>query len=280
MKHETGAFDGRKQQGLFYQCWLPGGGARAVLVVVHGLAEHSGRYLNLVDYFVPRGLAVYAFDQQGHGRSPGRRAHIASFGDFVDDLEIFCGRVRRLQPGLPCLLVGHSMGGTIALAYAVSGRCRCEGLILSAPGLKSNANVPPLLMALSSLLSRCTPTLRAVQLEAAAISRDPQVVAAYENDPLVFHGKITARLGRELLDIMTILEQDCAKLALPLLILHGTADRLTDPAGSQNLLARAAAADKTLKLYPGFYHELFNEPGKETVFADMAEWLEQRIPAA
>lgn len=279
MKHDTGTFGGRKQPQLFYQCWLPEGQARAVLIVVHGLAEHSSRYSNLVDYFVPRGFAVYACDHQGHGQSPGRRAHVERFSDFVDDLEIFCELVYRQQPNLCRLLIGHSMGGSIALAHAVSGRCRCEGLILSAPSLKTNAEVPALLLAISGLLSRWTPTLRAVQLEAAAISRDPQVVAAYENDPLVFRGKITARLGRELLDTMKSLELRGAELALPLLILHGTTDRLTDPAGSQALLARAGSADKTLKLYPGFYHELFNEPGKEIVFADMENWLRQRLPA-
>ncbi len=279
MKHHTGTFDGHKQPRLFYQYWLPEVETRAVLIVIHGLAEHSGRYSNLVDYFVPRGFAVYAFDHQGHGRSPGRRAHIERFSDFVDDLEIFCELVHQQQPDLRRLLIGHSMGGAIALAHAVSGRCRCEGLILSAPSLKTNAEVPALLVAISGLLSRWTPTLRAVKLEAAAISRDPQVVAAYENDPLVFRGKITARLGRELLDAMTNLQQRCATLNLPLLILHGTADRLTHPAGSEILLARAGTRDKTLKLYPGFYHELFNEPGREIVFADMEEWLQQRIAA-
>lgn len=273
MEHTEGKFKGHKNLNLYYQCWLPAGEPRAVLLVVHGLAEHSGRYMNLVNHFVPQGYAVYGFDQRGHGRSPGRRGYVERFSYFVNDLGTFLGMVRRKHHEARVFIAGHSVGGAVATAYAVHHQDEFDGLILSGATLKVGAGVSPGLIIVARVLSRLLPKMGLYIIDASAISRDQAVVAAYVNDPLVYRGKIRARLGAELIRVMRILPPQMPGISLPILIMHGTADRLSDPDGSQMLYERVGSRDKTLKLYDGFYHEIFNEPGRELVFADMAAWL-------
>jgi alpha-beta hydrolase superfamily lysophospholipase len=273
MHHQTGSFRGYKDFSLFYQYWLPDGDPKTILLIVHGLAEHSGRYVNLVDYFVPRGLAVYIFDQRGHGRSEGRRGYVARFEDYLVDLKIFSDMVRRQHPGIKTFMVGHSIGGTVAVGYVAQHQQELAGLILSGATLKMADSPSAALIALARVLSFITPKMGMRVIDASAISRDKAVVDAYINDPMVYRGKISARLGAELINIMAKLPGQMAEIRLPLLIMQGTADRLSHPAGSQMLYERVGSPDKTLKLYEGFYHEIFNEPGHEQVFADMESWL-------
>lgn len=277
MKHLEGEFKGYQQLKLYYQSWLPANGLKAVLLVVHGLAEHSGRYFNLVNHFVLKGYAVYGFDQRGHGKSPGLRGYVEKFSDHVNDLEAFLNMVREKHPDAKIFLVGHSVGGTIATAYAVAHQSEFEGLVLSAPTLKAGASVPPGLIILARLLSLLLPKIGLYVIDASAVSRDQTVVAAYVTDPLVYRGKIRLRLGVELIKAMQILPSQMPKIRLPVLIMHGSADRLSDPKGSQMLYDRVGASDKTLKWYEGFYHEIFNEPGREQVFTDLASWLEAHL---
>lgn len=273
MEHIEGRFKGHKNLNLYYQCWLPAGEPRAVLLVIHGLAEHSGRYMNLVNHFVPQGYAVYGFDQRGHGRSPGRRGYVERFSYFVNDLRTFLGMIRSKHHEARIFIAGHSVGGTVATAYAVHHQDEFDGLILSGATLKVGAGVSPGLIIVARVLSLLLPEMGLYIIDASAISRDQAVVAAYVNDPLVYRGKIRARLGAELIRVMRILPPQMPGISLPILIMHGTADRLSDPDGSQMLYERVGSRDKTLKLYDGFYHEIFNEPGRELVFADMAAWL-------
>jgi len=266
-----------KDLTLYYQCWLPAGDPKAILLVVHGLAEHSGRYANLVNCFVPKGYGVYSHDQRGHGRSEGLRCYVDRFSDYVADLKTFLDIVRGQHGDSKILLVGHSMGGLIATAYAVDCKDELAGLLLSGPFLKMGSTVSPSLIAMARILSVLLPRMGTMVLDASAICRDQAVVDTYVNDPLVYRGKIRARLGAELIKIWQELPSQMPQINLPLLIMHGTADQLSDPEGSRLLYERVGSTDKTLKLYEGFYHEIFNEPEREQVFADMAAWLAAHV---
>jgi len=273
MKHQEGHFKGLKDLEIYYQSWLPEGDPVAVLLVVHGLAEHSGRYGNVVDYLVPKGYAVYAPDHRGHGRSGGKRVYVDHFTDYLDDLKTFFDMVQGRHPDHEIFIVGHSMGGTIGLAYTLRHQEELDGLVLSGATVRVGESIPPLIITVGKLISRLLPKMGMVVLDASAISRDPAVVAAYDNDPLVFRGKVPARMGAELIATMQAFPEQVSGLRLPILIMHGTADRLGDPQGSQWLYEAVGSTDKTLKLYEGYYHEIFNEPEHDQVLADVENWL-------
>jgi len=277
MKRKEGTFRGLKDLSLYYQCWLPDRSPEALLLVVNGLAEHSGRYINLVNYFVPKGYAVYGYDHRGQGKSEGLRCYVDRFSDYGDDLKTFVNMVHSENEGTKIFLVGHSMGGTLATAYAVHHQHELAGLLLSGASLKMGSTVSPGLIAMAGVLSVLLPKMGATVIDAAAISQDQAVVDAYVNDSLVYRGKIRARTGAELLKTMQELPPQMPEISLPILIMHGTADKLGNPEGSQLLYERARSKDKTLKLYEGFYHEIFNEPGREQVFRDMEAWLAARV---
>ena len=277
MRHIEGSFRGQKNLNLYYQGWQPEGAARAILLLVHGLAEHSGRYLNIVNYFVPRGYAVYGLDHRGHGRSDGLRGYVERFSYYLNDLKTFFDIVRPKHGQARIFMVGHSVGGTIATAYAVHHQNELDGLIVSGATLKVGVSVSAVLIMVARLLSLLRPKTGLYVIEASAISRDQAVVNAYINDPLVYQGKIRARLGTELIRVMQKLRRQMPDIGLPLLIMHGTADRLSDPKGSQMLFERVGSKDKTLKLYDGFHHEIFNEPGHRQVLKDIESWLDAHL---
>lgn len=276
IEHQEGWFTGKRDTRLFYQSWTPAGVPRAVLVLLHGLAEHGGRYQNLVNAMIPAGFAIYAADLRGHGRSEGKRCHVRRFGDYIEDLDSFVDLVRDKYPATRIFILGHSMGGTLAAAYAEAHQDRLTGLILSAPALKAGSSITSRDRLLARTISFLFPSAGVASLESAAISRDPAVVTAYVNDPLVYTGRISARLGAELLWAVEVsIPASMSKISLPLLILHGTADRLCDPQGSRTLYGKVSSKDKSLRFYDGFYHEIFNDPERAAVFVDMREWLDR-----
>ena len=277
MKHKEGRFKGLKNFSLYYQCWLPDGKPKAVPLVAHGVAEHSGRYKNLVNYFVPKGYAVYAFDYRGHGKSEGMRSYVDRFSDYLADLKTFFDIVRKEHRDAKIFLVGHSMGPTIAVPYAVEHQQELAGMITSGASLVASPTVSPALLAIAGIISALAPKMGVSVLDASTISRDKAVVDAYVNDPLVFRGKIPARTGAELAKMWKTLPEEMSKIKLPVLIMHGSADQLCDPAGSKLLYERVGSKDKTLKLYKGFYHEIFNEPEHKQVMADVETWLKKHL---
>jgi len=279
MEHAEGRFSGRRGLTLYYQCWLPETEAKSILLVVHGWAEHSGRYANLVDYFLPEGYAIYAHDHRGHGMSEGRRGYVERFSDYLDDLETFIRIVKNEYADTKIFLVGHSMGATVATAYTATGTHQQDlaGLILSGVGVKPGQSLSSALIPLARLMSILTPKVGVMVLDASAICRDQDVVDAYVNDPLVYRGKITCRFGAEMLNTLQELPSEMSQINIPILIMHGTADRLCDPDGSQLLYERVSSVDKTLKFYDGYYHEIFNEPGHQQVLVDVETWLADRI---
>ena len=277
MKHKEGKFKGYKGLSLYYQCWLPDKSPKAVLLVAHGLAEHSGRYKNLVNYFVPKGYAVYTFDYRGHGKSEGIRSYVDRFSDYLADLKIFFDKVRKEHRSAKIFFVGHSMGATIAVPYAIEHQQELAGVITSAPSLVASSTVSPALVAIAGVVSALAPKMGVTVLDASTISRDQAVVDAYVNDPLVFRGKIPARTGAELAKMWKTLPEEMSKIKLPILIMQGTADKLADPRSSKLLYKRVGSKDKTLKLYKGFYHEIFNEPQHKQVMADIQAWLKKHL---
>jgi acylglycerol lipase len=277
MQHTEGKFTGRNNYTLYRQAWLPDGIPVAVLIVVHGIAEHSGRYSNLVDYFVPKGYAIYSFDLRGHGKSEGKRSYVERFSYYLDDLRTFCNIVSEENKNVKTFLVGHSMGSTIAIAYAIEHQSELSGLIVSGTTLKAGASISKASIFMAKILSVLTPKIGVTALDSAGISRDKAVVEAYVNDPLNYTGKLSARVGAELLKMMEKLQSEISKLSLPILVMHGTADRISDPSSSQMVFDVAGSKDKTLKLYEGFYHEIFNDPDRQQVFSDMGDWLKLHV---
>lgn len=259
--------------GVVWRRWEPPGRVRGVVLLVHGLAEHGGRYQALAEHLAGLGLAVLAPDHRGHGDSPGARAHICDFRAFLDPLSQLREIIATDYPGLPCFLLGHSLGGLIAAVYLLETRQPFTGVVLSAPALAIPDAPPAWLLALNRCLSRVLPRLRTVRLDAGLVSRDPQVVADYRADPRVHHGRLTVRLVAEMFAAMARVRAEAARLTQPLLILHGEADGLTDPAGSRDLAAGVGSDDVSLRLYPGLYHEVFNEPERAQVLADLDHWL-------
>ena len=276
--HSEDWFTGKGGTRLFYQGWVPDAQPRAVLLLAHGLADHSSRYQNLVNACVPAGFALFGLDHRGHGRSEGKRCYAGRFSDYVEDLDTFVDIVRAKYPALKLFMVGHSMGGTIATAYAEAHQEKLAGLLVSAPALKTGASITRRDKLLARIVSLLMPTAGVTSLDAISISRDPAVVKAYLNDPLVYTGKISARVGAELLKaIEETIPARMPEIRLPLLIMHGTADRLSDPQGSTLMFEGVSSTDKTLKHYEGFFHEIFNDPERAAVFADMREWLEAHL---
>jgi acylglycerol lipase len=277
MKHQDGNLTGVRNSRIYYQSWLPDAQPQAVLLLVHGLGEHCGRYGNVVNYFVPLGYAVYALDHYGHGKSEGQREYVERFSDYTQTLKTFFDKVQGWQPGQLIFLMGHSLGGLISAVYLLEHQAELAGAVLSAPAVKVPDTLSPALVFAGRVLSRLLPRMGVLALDASAVSRDPAVVRAYVNDPLVFTGKTTARLGAETLDAIQRVQAEASSLTLPLLILQGSADRLVDPAGAEQLYRAAGSADKTLKVYPGLYHEVYNEPEHEDVLHDVELWLEAHL---
>jgi alpha-beta hydrolase superfamily lysophospholipase len=273
MKFKSGTFTGQKNLELFYRAYEPDGKSAAVLLLVHGLFEHSGRYINLMNYFVPRGYSFYTFDQRGHGQSAGKPGYVEKFSYYLDDLKTFFDIVRRENPLRKVFLAGHSIGGLIATEYSLQHQKEFDGLIISGATFQPGTSASKVEVFLGRILSICAPWLGIDRLDASAISRDKNVVDAYVHDPLVYRGKITARLGIELLDAMHNFQSHMNDIRIPILIMSGTEDYLSDPKSSKVLFDSISSKDKTLKYYDGFYHEIFNEPGSETVFVDMEYWL-------
>jgi acylglycerol lipase len=278
--YRHGTFPGAGSLLLHYQAWRPPDARqlRAVLINLHGLGDHSGLYPNLAGYFPARGVAVYAFDMRGNGRSPGQRAYVGSWEEYRGDLHAFLGRIPEWEPGVPLFLLGNSLGGLVVLDYVLHQPHRVAGVIAAAPPL-GEVGVPPLLMTLGRIMSRIVPRFSLnVGMDLTGLARDPTVIEAVLADPL-FHRRGTARLSTEVTAAISRVQELAGSLSVPLLILHGSADRMVPPDGSRTFFSKVRYPDRELKEYPGAYHGLFADVGYQEVLHDVENWIDKRIPA-
>jgi acylglycerol lipase len=261
------------------RAWLPdeAGRERAALLLVHGLGEHSGRYDALATRLVREGYAVHAYDQRGHGQAQGPRCQVDRFDRFVEDLGEVVARVRAAHPGRPLALFGHSMGGVVALRAVQTGAADPHALVLSSPALRIGGDVPGWVKGLLKRLAGPFPGLPTSPVDAAALSRDADVVTAYRRDPAVFHGPVKARIATELLRAGEAALAEARRLGLPSIIVHGKDDRIAQPGASTELHRALDGGDTTLRLYDEGPHELFNDPLRERVLGDVLAWLEERL---
>ena len=260
---------------LFWQAWDPDASASSAVVLVHGAAEHGGRYAHVAERLVSQGYAAYAIDHRGHGRSYGPRALISRFDYLVEDLGLFVTRVRDAHGGRAPFLVGHSLGGAVALRFAIGHGDNIAGLAVSGPAVATEA-IPIGVKAATTVLSVLAPRLPVLKIDADAISRDPEVVRAYQRDPLNHNDKLPARTLAEIMHCMEWLPRRLSAMRTPLLLLHGSDDRLCPPDGSRMVHSLATSPDKTLNIYDGLYHEVFNEPEREQVVGDLVDWIVER----
>jgi acylglycerol lipase len=270
------SFAGAGGLEIFWRAWSGDGDATAVVVIAHGAGEHSGRYTHVAQRLVDQGYAVYAIEHRGHGRSQGPRALIDRIDNAVADLDKLVALAGDAHPGVPLFLLGHSMGGTIALSYALAHQQRLAGLVLSGP-LAALDPVPAPMRITARTLSAVAPRTPLIAIDSSLVSRDPAVVADYRADPLVHHGKLPARTVVELADAIEAFPGAVGAITVPTLIMYGTDDGLCPPDGSVMLSQRIGSADKTLTPYPGLYHEILNEPEREQVLDELCSWLARRV---
>ena len=275
-----GSLHGARGVELYRQSWLPEGEVRGVVVLVHGFGEHSDRYDHVARALTDDGLAVYAADHRGHGRSQGARA-VVDVADVVSDLDqlvVLAAGETRSDPPAPVFMLGHSLGAMIAVQYALTHQARLGGLILS--GALATVDASPMLRRIGKVIAAVAPRAPLIELDAGLVSRDPEVVAAYRADPLVHHGRIPARTAAQMADTTGSFPGRVGAITLPALVLYGTADRLCPPAGSVMLAELLGSDDVTIRAYEGLYHEILNEPERETVIADVRAWLAERVGGA
>lgn len=279
MRHSGGFFQSRAKLRIYHQRWAPAR-PRATVVIVHGLGEHSGRYQHVAKTLVESGFAVHALDHRGHGRSEGPRAFIDRFANAVADIDRLVDLARNERRGKPLFLLGHSMGGALSLSYTLKYGTKLSGLILSGPAVALDG-APPLMKPASKFLSAFLPKIGMFAIEPALISRDRDVVGAYARDPLNCKGKVPARTLGEIVRFVDWVHAALPAIQLPLLVMHGSADKLAGLAGSHMVMERVSSKDKTLKVYDGLYHEIFNElpADRARVLTDLRSWIEARVAA-
>ncbi len=274
--HHQGWFAGAGGLSLFRQSWRPSGPAKAAVLNIHGLGDHSGLYPTLVDYCLTHGFAVHSHDLRGNGRSPGQRAYVERWEEYREDLGRFVEAVRAEEGELPLFLLGNSLGGLIVLDYALHGADGIRGVIAASPPL-GRVGVPAPLMALGRVLSRVWPRFSIrTGMDLSGLARDPVVVETVLADPL-FHRYGTARLSTEVVAAITRVQAGAPRFPLPLLIVHGGADRMVPPDGSRTFIARVGHPDHELREYPGAYHVLFADLERDLVLADVERWIVGRL---
>jgi acylglycerol lipase len=272
-----GYLDGVGRLRIYWQSWHPEPAPRAVVVIAHGVSEHSDRYTHVASRLVSEGYAVYAIEHRGHGRSDGPRAVIDRVDHAIADLDALVVLAADEHPGTPVFLLGHSMGGALALRYTIAHQERLTGLLLSGALAALEAAPAPMRIA-AAVLSVVAPRLPLFPIDASQVSRDPDVVRAYESDPRVYHGKLPVRTVAELAGAIESFPDGVGSITIPVLIMYGTADGLCPPEGSQMVAQRIGSSDKTVKPYDGLYHEILNEPEQDQVLDDMCAWLAAHVP--
>jgi acylglycerol lipase len=275
MNEET--FEGTGGLKIFSRSWRPEGQARGVVVLVHGFKSHSGLYDWPAAELTKRGLAVYALDLRGHGKSEGERYYVQKFSEYTDDVHTLVKLAKSRETGLPLFLLGHSAGGVVACVYALDHQAELTGLVCES--FAHEVPAPDFALAVLKGLGHVAPHAHVLDLKDEDFSRDPAFVLRMKSDPLIPHFGYPSQTAAELVRADERLKKEFSRITLPVLILHGTADRATRPHGSQRFYDSTSSVDKTLKLYEGHFHDLLNDVDRETVMADVTEWILTRLSA-
>lgn len=270
-------FEGVGGLKIFMRSWQPAGKPRGVVVIVHGFNSHSGQYLWAAEQFAANGLAVYALDLRGRGRSEGERYYAEKIEDFTDDVATLVDTAKAENPGLPVFLLGHSAGGVVSCMYTLDHQDEIDGLICES--FAYELPVPDLVLSFLKGLSYITPHTHVFSLNNKDFSRDAAVVESMNNDPLIKGESQPAQTAAVMIRADERLRKDFPQITLPVFIIHGTEDKATKPSGSQYFYDSVGSSDKTLKLYEGHFHDLLNDIDKEIVMADIQNWIDERIPA-
>jgi alpha-beta hydrolase superfamily lysophospholipase len=283
------SFDGVGGVRIVYDVWTPEGRSAAtgestpegspvgVVILSHGYAEHARRYDHVAQRFGEAGLITYALDHRGHGRSGGKRVYLRNISEYTGDFDHLVGIATAAHPGLKRVVLGHSMGGGIVFAYGVEHPDDYAAMVLSGPAVDAQDAVSSVMIGVAKVVGSLLPGLPVEDLPADAISRDPEVVAAYKADPLVHHGKLPAGIAKAMIGVGETMPQRAASLTAPLLVVHGGQDKVVPVEGSRRLLESVGPIDAHLKVYPELYHEVFNEPERAVVLDDVVSWIEVRL---
>jgi acylglycerol lipase len=271
-------FKGVGGLNIFFRSWRPDGKARGVVAIVPGFNSHSGYYLWVAEQLVASGLAVYAVDLRGRGRSDGERFYVETFADYVSDVATLVTLAKSREPGLPVFLLGHSAGGVVSCIYTIEHQAELAGLICES--FAHQVPAPDFALAVLKGLSHVAPHAHVLHLKNEDFSRDPKVVEAMNADPLIAHETQPTQTVAEMVRADERLKNDFPLITLPVLIVHGTLDKATKPGGSQLFYDTAGSADKTLKLYEGHFHDLLNDVDKDVVMADIKGWIDAHLTVA
>ncbi len=260
---------------LYANEWQPEELARAVIILIHGIGEHIGRYEHVAKMFTDNRYAVIGADLVGHGKSGGQRGHVDSYDDFLEIIDWLLLEAKTRFPGLPQFIYGHSLGGNLGLYYSQKRDPQISGLVITSPGLEPT-NVPPLKYALGKILYAIYPRFQLTNsIDATGLSRDEAVVKTYTSDPLV-HPYVSARLGLDLINNGKAIRENSYEFKIPLLLLHGTADRLANISGTREFVSNHSGEVQYVEIVGG-YHELHNEPNREEIFQIWLNWLEKIV---
>jgi len=273
-----GTFTGVGGIAIFTRTWRPSGKPRGVVVIAHGFNSHSGQYFWVAEQFLAAGLAVYALDLRGRGKSGGERFYVEKFADYADDLATFVRLAKSHEPGLPVFLLGHSAGGVVSCVYTIEHQAELAGLICESFAFQVPA--PDVALAVLKGLSHLAPHAHVLKLKNEDFSRDPKVVEAMNNDPLIAGESQPAETVAEMVRADERLKKEFPLITLPLLILHGTQDKATKPSGSRFFYDTAGSKDKTLKLYDGAFHDVLNDLDKQKAMADILQWINSHLATA
>jgi alpha-beta hydrolase superfamily lysophospholipase len=264
------------ENGLYYRQWSEVETPKACIMLIHGLGEHCQRYDSFAEHLNQAGYAVYSMDLPNHGKSEGLKGHVDSFDVFTNAASGLYQRIKSQNTNAPVYLLGHSMGGLISARYLIDHQDDFAGAILSGPAIESPQTPPAWQVALMKFISLFAPRLGMLELDGSLVSRDPAVVKAYMDDPLINSNKMSAKLLVEFFKTMAEVNIGAGEISLPILIMHGEADKLTAPSGSKWLHENVSSNDKSLNIYPELFHEIFNEPEGPSIFAEVVNWLDER----
>lgn len=275
--HSERSFDGIDGIRIVYDVWTPDAQPRGLVILAHGYGEHARRYDHVAARFAQAGLITYALDHRGHGRSGGKRVYLRDMSEYTGDFHTLVGIAAADHPDLARIVLGHSMGGGIVFAYGVEHVGDYTAMVLSGPAVAAQTSVSAPTVMLAKVMGRLAPGLPVEDIPADAVSRDPEVVAAYKADPLVHRGKLPAGIGRALIELGETMPQRAGAITAPLLVVHGEEDSLIPVEGSGRLVECVGSTDVHLKVYPSLYHEVFNEPEQAVVLDDVTAWIESKL---